>query len=83
MLATQAKISEQPTPEKEESISFTPQELKIFVEEVKEMSTEGKIIDLPKAIHNARYFAEVDRRIANVKAGNWTEHELTEVDEDE
>ena len=43
------------------------------------MSIEGKKIDLDKAVHNARYFAEIDRRIAKVRNGNYVEHELIEV----
>lgn len=53
----------------EEKISFTPPELDIFVREIKDMISEGKNIDVKKAIHNARYLAEIDRRIADVKAG--------------
>ena len=40
------------------------------------MLTEEKIIDIPKAIHKAKYFAELAGRIANIEAGNWTEYEL-------
>ena len=53
----------------EEKITFERGELKYFVAEIKEMLAEGKIIDIPKAIHNAKYFAEIERRIADVKAG--------------
>ena len=66
-----------------ESVTFTPLELKYYNAEIAEMLAEGKIIDIPKAIHNAKYFAEVYHSIADIEAGNWTEHELIEVDGDE
>lgn len=53
----------------EESITFEPGELKYFIAEVKEMIDKKEIIDLPKAIHNAKYFAEIARRRADIKAG--------------
>ena len=65
-----------------ENITFTPLEWKYFVLELKDMIAKGEF-DLPKVIHNARYFAEISRRTANIKAGHWTEHELIEVDDDE
>lgn len=69
--------------ENSEPIIFDRDELKYFVAEIKEMAEDGKIIDIPKAIHNAKYFAELAGRFANVKAGHWTEHELIEDDGDE
>ncbi|MBQ7199710.1 MAG: hypothetical protein IJS29_10660 [Selenomonadaceae bacterium] len=63
----------------EESLTFSVDELKILATEIKDMIIEGKEIDLDKAVHNARYFAEIDRRIADIKAGNYVEHELIEV----
>ena len=66
-----------------EMITFSPLELKYYNAEIKEMIENDKIIDIPKAIHNAKYFAELEKRIANIEAGNWTEHELIEDDEDE
>ena len=35
--------------------------------EIKDMLIEGKEIDLDKAVHNARYFAEIDKRIAEME----------------
>ncbi len=64
---------------KEENYTFNVAELKVLAMEINEMSVEGKEIDLDKAIHNARYFAEIDRRIAEVKRGHYVEHELIEV----
>ena len=66
-----------------ETVTFSPLELKYYTAEIKEMIENGKIIDIPKAIHNAKYFAELEKRIVNIEAGNWTEHELIEDDEDE
>ncbi|MBQ9487710.1 MAG: hypothetical protein IJU91_07940 [Selenomonadaceae bacterium] len=65
---------------KETNYTFNVAELKVLAMEINEMSVEGKAIDLDKAIHNARYFAEIDRRIAEVKSGRWTQHELIEVE---
>lgn len=65
-----------------ENITFTPLEWKYFVLELKRMIAEGEF-NLPKVIHNARYFAEISRRSAEIRAGHWTEHELIEVDDDE
>ena len=66
-----------------ESITFEPSEMKYFILEVKEMIDNNEIIDLPKAIHNAKYFAEISRRIASVEAGHWVEHDLIEDNDDE
>ncbi len=51
----------------EESLTFSVDELKILATEIKDMLIEGKEIDLDKAVHNARYFAEIDRRIAEME----------------
>lgn len=64
-------------------INFAPAELKIFKEELDKQFAEGKGVDIFKALRNARYLSEIDRRIADIKAGHWTEHELIEVDDDE
>ena len=53
----------------DETITFEAGELKYFVAEIKEMIENKEIIDIGKAIHNAKYFAEISRRIADVKAG--------------
>ena len=66
-----------------EKVIFEPGELKFFVEEVKEMIGNNEIIDLPKAIHNAKYFSMLEKRIANVEAGHYVEHDLIEDDDDE
>lgn len=53
-----------------ENVTFTPLELKYFVLELKDMMAEGKF-DLPKVIHNARYWAELERRDQNYKNGHY------------
>ncbi|MBQ7197669.1 MAG: hypothetical protein IJS29_00235 [Selenomonadaceae bacterium] len=44
-------------------------ELKYFALEICDMVDEGKKIDLGKAARNAKYFAEISRRIEDMKAG--------------
>ena len=55
--------------ESDEEINFSRDEIKIFAQEIAEMFLKGKAIDIKKAIHNAKYLAEIDRRISNVEAG--------------
>ena len=64
-------------------INFAPRELTLFKAELDKQLAEGNGVNIFKALRNACYLAEIDRRIANVKAGRWTEHELIEVDDDE
>jgi len=63
-------------------VTFTRLEWKYFVLELKDMLAKGEF-DVAKAMHNARFFAEIERRTDRIKAGHWTEHELIEVDDDE
>lgn len=64
-------------------INFAPRELTLFKAELdKQLEEDGKV-DILKALRNVRYLSEIDRRIANIKAGRWTEHELIEADDDE
>ena len=53
-----------------ENVTFTPLELKYFVLELKDMMAEGKF-DLPKVIRAARFYAEMERRDKNIKAGHY------------
>ena len=55
-------VSEQP-------VNFSPRELKLFIREIADMIIAGEPIDAEKAIHNAKYFAEIDRRLENIDAG--------------
>ena len=63
---------------------FTRNEWTHFKNEINKQVAEGeKIIDFGKAMRNAQYLSRLDRAIANVEAGHWTEHELIEVDDHE
>ena len=64
-------------------INFAPAELKLFKDELDKQLEEGNGIDILRAIRNARYLAEIDRRIARMKAGHFVEHDLIEVDDDD
>ena len=55
--------------EEDENSNLSVDELKIFAQEIAEMALKGKTLDIKKAIHNAKYLAEIDRRAANVEAG--------------
>lgn len=63
-------------------ITFTGLEWKFFVAELKDMIAAGEF-DIAKAIHSARFYAEMTRRKEQIKAGHWVEHDLIEVDDDE
>ncbi|MBE8952584.1 MAG: hypothetical protein SR1Q7_05510 [Quinella sp. 1Q7] len=65
-----------------QQVTFTGLEWKFFVLELKDMIAAGEF-DVAKAMHNARFYAEIERRTQRIKAGHWTEHELIEVDDDE
>ena len=72
--------------ESDEEVNLTRDKIKIFAQEIAEMVLKGKALDIKKAIHNARYLAEIDRRIANVEAGKnlitFTEEELKKFTDD-
>ena len=53
-----------------ETITFTGLEWKFFVAELKDMIAAGEL-DIPKAMHSARFYAEIARRTANIKAGKF------------
>lgn len=50
-------------------INFAPAELKLFKDELDRQLEEGNGIDILRAIRNARYWAEIDRRTEDIKAG--------------
>ena len=79
----EAQTLEQANLDDSKLINFAPAELKLFKEELDKQFAAGNGVDIFKALRNARYLAEIDRSIANIKAGRWTEHELIEVDSDE
>lgn len=62
----------------DEQITFTGLELKFFALELKDMIAAGEF-NIPKAMHSARFYAEMARRTERIKAGHWTEHELIEI----
>lgn len=64
-------------------ITFAPREWYFFKEEIKNQIAAGEGVDILKALHNARYCAEIDRRFDRVEAGHWVEHELIEVSANE
>ncbi|MBQ6975831.1 MAG: hypothetical protein IJQ16_04670 [Selenomonadaceae bacterium] len=59
--------------------NFDDDELKCFVQEIFTMVEEGEPINFSKAVHNAKYFAEIDRRIAEIEKGHYVEHDIIEV----
>lgn len=66
MLATETQENYLPNGEKflpvNESVNLEPNEWKYFILEIKEMTDNKEIIDLPKALHNAKYFAMLEER---------------------
>ncbi|MBR6713688.1 MAG: hypothetical protein IKI76_11940 [Selenomonadaceae bacterium] len=64
-------------------INFAPRELSLFKAELDKQLEEGNGINILKALRNARYWAEIDRRTERIKAGHWVEHDLIKVDNDE
>ena len=62
----------------DEQITFTGLEWKFFVSELKDMIAAGEF-NISKAIHSARFYAEMARCTERIKAGHWTEHELIEI----
>lgn len=64
-------------------ITFAPREWFFFKEEIKNQLAEGNSPDFLKALHNARYFAEISRRTEKIKAGHYVEHDLIEDNDDE
>ena len=55
-----------------ENITFTPLEWKYFVLELKSMIANGEF-NLPKVINNAKFYAEIERRTKDIKAGRYIE----------
>ena len=50
-------------------ITFAPREWYFFKEELKDQVAEGKGFDLLKALRAARFYAEIERRTEEMKAG--------------
>lgn len=53
----------------EKNFNFSVEELKFFTLEIRDMLIEGKEIDFGKAARNAKYFAEINSRIKDIKSG--------------
>ena len=58
-----------------EQITFTGLEWKFFIAELKDMIATREF-DVAKAMHSARFYAEMTRRKEQIKAGHWVEHDL-------
>ena len=54
----------------DEQITFTGLEWKFFALELKDMIAAGEF-DIAKAMHSARFYAEMARRTADIKAGKF------------
>ena len=50
-------------------ITLAPREWYFFKEEIKSRLAEGNSLDFLKALHNARYFAELDRSFKQIEEG--------------
>ena len=61
----QKKISDT----QENNMILTEEESKYFQDEINKQLTETKIIDIGKAMRNARYLAKLDRSIQQEKEG--------------
>ncbi|MBQ7704861.1 MAG: hypothetical protein IJT73_05485 [Selenomonadaceae bacterium] len=55
--------------ENEEGIFFNPTEWKYFKLEIEDMINSDREFSFKKAVHNARYLAEIDRRSKDIEAG--------------
>ena len=53
----------------EESMTFTAEESIYFKDEIEKQLAESKIIDIGKAVRNARYLAKIDEAIEDRNAG--------------
>lgn len=75
-----APVEDNSETEDESDVRFTAREWKYFKLEVEDMIKSDRKFSFEKAIRNARYLAEVDRRIEEVESGKCVEHELIKVD---
>lgn len=55
--------------EEDKLIYFTPLEWKYFKLEIEEMKENGEDLNFKKAIHNAKYFAMIERSRNEIKEG--------------
>lgn len=61
------------------TINFAPHELTLFKDELDKQFSEGKGVDVLKALRNARYLAMLDRGFKQVESGYGRFHDLIEV----
>ena len=53
----------------EDSMTLTAEESIYFKDEIEKQLAESKIIDIGKAIRNARYLLKIDRAVKSMKEG--------------
>lgn len=58
-----------PEVDEEKTFTFNSAELKFFILEIKDMIIEGKELDAGKAVRNAKYLAEMERRVKDIESG--------------
>jgi len=66
---SEAQALDQDVIDESKPITFAPREWFFFKEEVKDQVAEGKGVDFLKAFRAARFYAEIERRTEDVKAG--------------
>ena len=74
-----AKISQEEE-KNEDSMILTEEELVHFKNEINKQTAETKIVDIGKAMRNARYLAMLDRGFADMRAGRGTEFTFEELE---
>ena len=53
------------------TITIAPREWFFFKEEIKDQIAQGNGLDFLKALHAARFYAEIERRTEDIKAGHY------------
>ena len=66
---SEAQALDQDVIDESKPINFAPREWYFFQEEIKDQYAEGKGVDFLKAFRAARFYAEIERRTEDVKAG--------------
>ena len=64
----------------EDSMILTEEESVHFKNEINKQMAETKIVDIGKAVRNARYLAMLDRGFADMRAGRGTEFTFEELE---
>ena len=68
MLAKKKNVTEEKI-QSEDSMTLTAEESIYFKDEIEKQLAESKIIDIGKAVRNARYLAKIDEAIEDRNAG--------------